>query len=75
MKQISKLTGNQQEEIASETQSNKTEARQFNTVEELLRHDARQTVVPGQIARRLEKSLGECPPSPPRRPWWRRLLG
>jgi hypothetical protein len=47
---------------------------EFATVEELLRQDARDTLVPPIIAQRLEQSLSQLP-APPRRPWWRRILG
>ena len=48
-------------------------AREFASVEEMLRHDAIHTPVPPAIGRRLEKSTAELPPPP--RSWWRRLLG
>jgi hypothetical protein len=73
MKQQSKLTTNQKEEQSAEMRAAKTTAQEFSTVEELLRHDAGQTVVPPGIAQRLRQSAGQ--PEAPRRPWWRRLLG
>ena len=49
-------------------------AREFAGVEEMLRHDAAHTPVPPAIAQRLEASLSQLP-APPRRAWWRRILG
>ena len=62
-----------QEQQVSETQSRQTPAREFATVEELLRFDAGQTAVPRAIAERLGRSLQNesCPP----RPWWKNLFG
>ena len=40
-------------------------------VEEMLRHDARHTPVPPNIAHRLQESIGPVDT----RPWWRRLFG
>ncbi len=44
----------------------------FDTVEDLLRHDAAQTPLPTGIARRLEAELAAQPTA--RAPWWRRLF-
>ncbi|MGA2747948.1 MAG: hypothetical protein ABSG59_04150 [Verrucomicrobiota bacterium] len=67
-----KLTTGQQQEQSAETRSEKTTAKEFASVEELLRHDAAQTAVPPEIAQRLRQSLEESPP--PRRSWWRKLF-
>jgi hypothetical protein len=72
MKQETKLTTGQQQQHAAETRTVKTTAQQFDNAEQLLRHDAAQTPVPPEIARRLNQSLAESPP--PRRSWWRRLF-
>ena len=45
---------------------------EFQSVEDLLRADARQVNPPGGIAQRLNRSLA-AEPRPPRT-WWRRLL-
>ena len=60
----------QENQLASEQ---KQVAREFNSTEELLRHDAGQTVVPPEIAARLQESIAK--ESPPQRNWWRRLFG
>jgi hypothetical protein len=73
MKQTTKLSTGQQQEHSAETRTVKTTAQEFKNVEELLRHDAAQTPVPSEIARRLNQSAAETPL--PRRPWWRRILG
>jgi len=53
-------------------QTQQQSAREFASVEELIREDARQTLVPPGIAQRLRKSSAELPQ--PARPWWRRLF-
>jgi hypothetical protein len=64
-----------QEQQVSETQSRQaTEAREFTSVEELLRFDAGQTIVPPAIADRLQKSAAQINP-PAARPWWKNLFG
>jgi hypothetical protein len=64
----------QEQQQASEAQSQqKTSSREFASVEELLRYDARQTPVPPDIAQRLSRSLQDQPR--PARSWWRRWLG
>lgn len=45
---------------------------EFNTVEELLRHDAAQQAPPEQLRNRVALSASSLPP---RRPWWLRWLG
>jgi len=72
MKHQKKFTAQEQQQV-SETQSRQTAAREFGSVEELLRYDAKQTNVPPAIAQRLNQSLRNEPC--PARPWWRRWLG
>ena len=65
-----------QEQQISETQSQSRiegSVREFSSVEELLRYDAKQTGVPPAIAERLGRSLQN--ESYPPRSWWRRWLG
>jgi len=50
----------------------KSPAREFASAEELLRHDASQTIVPPAIAERLSQSIQNEPK--PAQSWWRRLL-
>ena len=45
---------------------------EFNSVEEMLRHDAAQTPVPPGIEHRLQESLERTPHS---KSWWRRWFG
>jgi anti-sigma-K factor RskA len=52
---------------------NEKSAREFASVEELIRHDAAQTEVPAAVTQRLQKSAAGT--SSPRKPWWRRMLG
>ena len=61
------------EEVQQTQQSAETNASEFATPEEVLRHDALHTPVPPAIAKRLEQSLAQLPR--PSRSWWRRILG
>lgn len=70
MKQQKKFESQEQQQ-ASETQSQqKTSSREFASVDELLRYDAKQTSVPPAIAQRLGRSLQNQPR--PARSWWKR---
>jgi hypothetical protein len=64
----------EQQQAESQQQIQQPAVCEFDSVEELLRHDALHTPVPPGIARRLEDSVGELP-APRPRSWWRRLLG
>ena len=72
MKQQTKLSQEQQQQ-ATEHQTQQPAAREFATAEELLRYDAEHTPVPPVIAQRLKKSTGELPG--PKTAWWKRLFG
>ena len=72
MKRQSKLTPKEQEQV-TESQTQQTPAREFETVEGALRHDASQIAVPPAIAERLAESIKKFPP--PERTWWQRILG
>ena len=75
MKRETKLTPQEQEQIiAGQQQTQSSSAREFASVEEMLRHDALHTPVPPTIAHRLEESIGQSSP-PPGRAWWRRFFG
>ena len=75
MKRESKLTQKEQEQLAAEQQQTQSPpAREFASVEEMLRHDALHTPVPPTIAYRLEESVKQLPP-PSQRGWWRRFFG
>ena len=75
MKRQTKLTQQEQEQLAAEQQQTQaSSAQEFASVEEMLRHDALHTPVPPTSAHRLEASIEQSPP-PPGRAWWRRLLG
>jgi hypothetical protein len=74
MKEQNKFsTGRHREQAAESQAAANSGAMEFQTAEELLRHDAAQTAVPPEIARRLSQSIAQA--APPRRPWWRKLLG
>ncbi len=58
------------------TENQKTQAepaREFRSVEEMLRHDALHTPVPPTVAVRLQESVEKEGLQPA--PWWRRLFG
>ncbi len=75
MKRQTKLTSQEQEQLAAaQQQKQELSAQEFASVEEMLRHDAEHTLVPPRIAYRLDESVSKLPP-PPSRAWWRRLLG
>jgi hypothetical protein len=75
MKRQSKLTSQEQEQLAAQQQQQQASgAKEFASVEEMLRHDALHTPVPPTIAHRLEESVSQLPP-PPARAWWRRFFG
>jgi hypothetical protein len=71
MKHQTKLSEEQQQVAAQQNQS--SGAREFAGAEELLRYDAKQTTVPPEIARRLQKSTADMPG--PKASWWKRWLG
>ena len=74
MKRQTKLTSQEQEQLAVQQQQKQaSSAQEFNSVEEMLRHDAEHTMVPPRIAYRLGESVSKLPPPPPRA-WWRRLF-
>ena len=76
MKEQNKFSTGRHQEQADESQAANSAGgggMEFQSAEELLRHDAAQTEVPPEIARRLSQSIAQS--SPPRRPWWRRWLG
>jgi hypothetical protein len=75
MKRQSKLTPQEQEQLAAQQQqAQSSSAQEFASVEEMLRHDALHTPVPPNIAYRLEESVKQLPP-PSARAWWRRFFG
>lgn len=70
-----KLQHRAEQEHALEQQTHSAEkmtAREFATAEELLRHDAAQTVVPIEVAARLRESIAREPT--PQKGWWQRLF-
>ena len=71
MKHRSKFESKQQQELpqAAQQQTPASNAREFKSAEEMLRYDARQTLVPPAVAQRLQQSIGPLPQ--PNRPWWR----
>ena len=75
MKRETKLTQKEQEQLASaQQQTESSTAREFASVEEMLRHDALHTPVPPRIGYRLEESVKQLPPGSSKA-WWRRFFG
>ena len=75
MKRQTKLTPQEQQQLAAEQrQTQSSSPQEFASVEEMLRHDALHTPVPPTIAHRLEESVKQLPPSASRA-WWRRFFG
>jgi hypothetical protein len=75
MDQPRKLTSKHQaqEESVSSQQQEQAKGREFASPEEMLRHDALQTVVPPGIASRLHASIQQT--TPEKLSWWQRLFG
>ena len=73
MKQQNEFRPEHKQEQAAEQQMAQNTVQEFATTEDLLRFDARQTVVPAAIAERLQKSSADLPK--PNRSWWQRLFG
>ncbi len=73
MKHEKKLNQVPQEQSTAGQQHQQAVERQFESVEQLLRHDALHTPVPPQIAVRLRDSLAGS--SAPSKAWWRRFFG
>jgi hypothetical protein len=72
-KLLSQSKSQEVQETLGQQQFTETNAREFASAEEMLRHDAIHTPVPPAIAERLEQSLAQLPRPP--RSWWRRILG
>jgi hypothetical protein len=71
----SKLQTKQTEEtVATQKAEQKTAAREFQSVDEMLRYDAAQTRVPEQVEARLAESARREPAPKMPRSWWKRLL-
>ena len=75
MKRQTKLTPQEQEQVAAaQQQTQSSSPQEFASVEEMLRHDALHTPVPPNIEHRLADSVSQLP-APPARGWWRRFFG
>jgi hypothetical protein len=75
MKRQTKLTPQEQEQLAAaQQQTQSSSPQEFASVEEMLRHDALHTPVPPNIEHRLADSVSQLPVPPPRG-WWRRFFG
>ena len=69
----SRLRHTQKQESTSEQQQqHKAEAKEFLTVEEMLREDSSQTAVPPGIAIKLNESIAKLPKRPAS--WWSRFF-
>ncbi|MCU0247147.1 MAG: hypothetical protein MUC42_11265 [Bryobacter sp.] len=70
----SRLAQHQSEALESQSKTAPQAALEFATPEELIRHDASQTVPPPALTERVKESLAAEPPPAPA-PWWKRWLG
>ena len=74
MKQHSKLRQNEQQETTQQQHSEqKSEAKEFSSVDEMLRYDAAQTAVPPHVADKINRSIANEPQQSSS--WWKRLMG
>ncbi len=74
MKPFRKLEHRQEEQAEQQiTSAQEHKMREFHSAEEMLRHDAKQMAVPGEIAARLRESIAN--ESSPRKSWWNRMFG
>ena len=71
MKQQTKLTQKQEQHAEHQTHAHAT--KEFPSSDELLRFDAEHTILPPEVAKRLQESVAHIPPPPPRT-WWRNLF-
>ncbi len=62
-----------QEQVQEQHQQQQSVAKEFSSVEEVIRHDVEQTVVPSGIAVRLNESIAREPK--PSKSWWKRIFG
>jgi hypothetical protein len=72
--EFSRLRHTQKQESISENQQEETtqsQAKEFSTVEELLRDDLAQTAVPPNIAERLNQSIAQAPKP---QSWWKQFF-
>ncbi|MGN6386972.1 MAG: hypothetical protein ACTHMT_12115 [Verrucomicrobiota bacterium] len=58
---------------SSQKQEQETAGMEFNTVEDLLRHDSDQNPGPAEVAERLNRSIAAEPK--PQRSWIKKLFG
>ena len=70
MKHQSKLS--QEQQYIAEHQAVQQTGREFASAEEVLRHDATQTTVPPEIAKRLKRSTANLPPQ--KGGWFKRFF-
>lgn len=70
---FSKLRQTQKQEAISEQREKSSGAKEFSSVEELLRHDAGEIAVPAAVAVKLNESIQQAPP-PDAKHWWQRFF-
>ena len=73
MKRHTKLTSAEQQQVAAGQELQSQTPQEFATVDEMLRHDFEQTLVPPEIEMRLQKSTATLPSA--KRSWLRKLFG
>jgi hypothetical protein len=70
--QLSSSQQKQESAREQEHQVRSSSAKEFGSVEDMLRFDAAQTTVPDRVGQRLQDSLSRIEPP---KVWWRRWLG
>jgi hypothetical protein len=69
---FSKLRQTQkQESVVEQKQHHHSEAKEFSSVEEMLREDSAQTAVPSTIAVKLNESIAKAPKP---KSWWQQFF-
>ena len=72
MKRHTKLSSEVEQQQRSEKASQQSAGREFSSVEDALRYDAQQVVVPPAVGKRLASSIKNLPQTGS--PWWRKLF-
>jgi len=73
MKRETKLTPRQDQQVTPTHETVSGSAPEFASAEEVLQYDAAQTVVPPNVAVKLQASLAES--RVPKTSWWKKILG
>jgi len=70
--EFSKLRHTEKQESTVEQQQQSSQAKEFSSVDELLREDSAQIAVPSGIAAKLNESIAK---EPKPKSWWQQFFG